>query len=302
MDGSDLLIMWRYFITILGVLFSLTFPDLVARLELPLFMLVIATVGMAHGSLDHLINGKDLLKTSWSSYLKFYLAYLIVAALIAIIWWTEPLIGLAIFLISSAYHFGQAELIAQSQSKWSARFFRLFWGLSLLFIPIYIHADSMLEGLLSLDYVGENFDLSSFSLIGLIISTAALVIIPLSGLLPVRTAVPALLSLLALSSIFYFTPFLYGFALYFGIWHAWPALITASKELGLKNPSSWIKALAPNYLAATLGLLVWIFSSWSLDQSTIISGALILLSALTVPHLYVFEPMYSGSKSSRVNP
>ena len=72
-------------------------------------MLLILTIGVSHGSLDH-IKGKKLfniLKIKKISI--FYFSYIFIAISVIIIWITIPSISLIIFLIVASFHFGKED-------------------------------------------------------------------------------------------------------------------------------------------------------------------------------------------------
>ena len=72
-------------------------------------LLLIITIGISHGSLDH-VKGKrllDLLKIN-SIYL-FYFAYILIGIFIIIIWLIFPSTSLIFFLFVASYHFGKED-------------------------------------------------------------------------------------------------------------------------------------------------------------------------------------------------
>ena len=74
-----------------------------------LCLFLILTIGVSHGSLDH-IKGKKLLElfNIQQTYL-FYLLYILIALGIIFIWILFPSITLILFLIVASYHFGKED-------------------------------------------------------------------------------------------------------------------------------------------------------------------------------------------------
>lgn len=72
-----------------------------------LCLFLILTIGVSHGSLDH-IKGKKLLElfNIQHTYL-FYLLYILIALGIIFIWILFPSITLILFLIVASYHFAK---------------------------------------------------------------------------------------------------------------------------------------------------------------------------------------------------
>jgi len=292
----------RYLITLLGITASWIFPEAMAKSEVIVFLLVVGTIGMAHGSLDHLVHQAAPGKQT-TSMLRFYGLYLFAVALVSLVWWWDPMAGLAIFAASSAYHFGQAEVRSLAGKNrltlWSRRF---AWGLALLALPLILHTSAMVTTFSEWD---TTIDVQVLGHVGRLVLIG-------SGLLFIgATIASALFSETSISQTLHqketwlpvgawglyagmllVTPPLWGFTLYFGLWHAWPALNKVADELFLRNVKDWWHALLPNYVPSLIATLAWVFIAWRWAPEYLLVGLLVLLSALTVPHMLVFERLY----------
>ena len=72
-------------------------------------LFLILTIGISHGSLDH-IKGKKLIKyLGYRSISVFYLGYILVGISTIIIWLIFPKFLLILFLIIAAFHFGKED-------------------------------------------------------------------------------------------------------------------------------------------------------------------------------------------------
>ena len=72
-------------------------------------LFLILTIGISHGSLDH-IKGRRLLKIlKIKSFYLFFLAYIFISLFIIILWLIIPIISLIIFLLVASYHFGKED-------------------------------------------------------------------------------------------------------------------------------------------------------------------------------------------------
>ena len=72
-------------------------------------LLLILTIGISHGSLDH-IKGKKLLNIfKISNIYFFYISYILIGISIIIIWLIFPVTTLIFFLLIASYHFGKED-------------------------------------------------------------------------------------------------------------------------------------------------------------------------------------------------
>jgi len=68
---------------------------------------LISTIGVSHGSLDNLKGEKLLKKLNIKNIAVFYLAYILIAIFIILLWIFIPVFTLIVFLIVASYHFGK---------------------------------------------------------------------------------------------------------------------------------------------------------------------------------------------------
>ena len=72
---------------------------------------LIATIGVSHGSLDHIKGNQLLEKFNIKNKLLFYFVYIFFSLLVVGLWMILPLITLIIFLIIASYHFGREDSV-----------------------------------------------------------------------------------------------------------------------------------------------------------------------------------------------
>ena len=105
-----------------------------------LCLFLILTIGVSHGSLDH-IKGKKLLElfNIQHTYL-FYLLYILIALCIIFIWILFPSITLMLFLIVASYHFGKedTEFLVIDKS-YLTEILYFFKGFLIILAPLYFH-------------------------------------------------------------------------------------------------------------------------------------------------------------------
>ena len=74
-------------------------------------LLLILSIGISHGSLDH-IKGQKLLNTlKINNIYFFYIGYIFIAICIIVIWLIFPIITLTLFLFVASYHFGKEDTV-----------------------------------------------------------------------------------------------------------------------------------------------------------------------------------------------
>ena len=122
-------------------------------------LFLILSIGISHGSLDH-IKGKKLIKIlGFKEYYIFYLAYIFVGLLTIFVWLLFPKFLLFLFLIIAAFHFGKEDsaFIAKNNNFELIYFFK---GSLVIISPLLFHRNETLFIFNSL-----NFDISESILI-----------------------------------------------------------------------------------------------------------------------------------------
>ena len=103
-------------------------------------LLLILTIGVSHGSLDH-VKGKRLFNILNINKISiFYFSYILIAILVIIIWTIIPFISLMIFLLVASYHFGKedTQFLINENSYFNQLLFFLK-GLLIIITPMYFH-------------------------------------------------------------------------------------------------------------------------------------------------------------------
>jgi Brp/Blh family beta-carotene 15,15'-monooxygenase len=266
----------------------------------------IALLGIPHGAIDHVLFME---KSTWSPPL-FYGFYLSLIGVYVLAWMMAPAFSMAVFLILSAYHFGQSQL---SDLRLEGRFRRFliysFWGGSILSGLVVYNQPEIVE--LAATYadmaaLSSIFDpgihhvfLITFSGGFLLIAADALRKKQISA----QRFAMELFVLFLIHFSFRVLPILTGFALSFVILHS---LTVLSDEYGfLKsikrrfNIRRFIGMLWPYTLLSLLGSAVILTLSHTgfLPISNILL-VFILISVLTLPHSIVMEKFYADRKGA----
>ena len=105
-------------------------------------LLLILTIGVSHGALDHLKGKKLLTILNIKKFYIFYVIYILMALSVILIWTIVPAITLIVFLGVASFHFGKEDtqfLINKSSNLISILYF--FRGLLIIIVPMYFNFD-----------------------------------------------------------------------------------------------------------------------------------------------------------------
>ena len=122
-------------------IFSLIIDQSNSEIISPLIcFLLILTIGISHGSLDH-SKGKKLLNIlNISNMFYFYLMYILIGVLVIILWLLLPSATLVLFLIIASYHFGKedTDFLKDNNIKLNQLFYFLK-GILIVVAPLNFH-------------------------------------------------------------------------------------------------------------------------------------------------------------------
>ena len=263
-------------------------------------------IGIPHGALDHLVT---LPKDKPAKMALFVIIYVLiaVAAVWAILRWN--VLGFQLVVIMSAAHFGigDAAFIAESErlnngvSKSLTD--RLIYALPAGLLPVFVPLTSDLTNSALaevnpqlINWAGSNSNL--IHLLVLLIAASSLFILVLK-----RNDKSAMdLALLAALSIL--TPPLVAFAIYFGLWHALRhtarlTLNLSKSEIAYQNNEpkrAFINAVLPG-IPALIGtfIVAAVLAATNPDNSRLLWSILVVIWALTVPHMMVTAKLDKGA-------
>ena len=260
-------------------------------------LLLILTIGVSHGSLDH-IKGKKLLNILNIKKISiFYFSYIFIAILVIVIWTVIPSISLIIFLIIASFHFGKEDtqfLINENSYLNQLLFF--FKGILIIIAPMFFHFNETVAIFkfllvdneifyLTLGFIENNKILP----LGIILSTLSSIYLFLKEFeIKKLTIFLDYFSIIILN--YYLSP-LIAFTIYFCFLHSIRHSITLVYEIdkndfnnGLKN--FFKKSLPLTALTAIFCLIALYLLNNSYDlNSSILKIIFIGLASLTFPHI-----------------
>ena len=260
-------------------------------------LFLIFSIGVSHGSLDHL-KGKKLIKIlKIENILVFYLIYILIALTVIVLWTITPSISLLIFLVVAAYHFGKEDTqFLVIENSFLIQFLFFFKGTLVILAPLYFHFDETISIFKLLLVDNENFykslsfiETNKILLIGMILSTFSSVILFAKKFeIKKFTIFLDFFSILILN--YYFSPLL-AFTVYFCFLHSIRHIISLMSELDEKNLSNGFiiflnKALPLTILTAFFCLIGLYFLNNTYDfTNSILKVIFIGLASLTFPHI-----------------
>ncbi len=272
-------------------------------------LIFLALFGIPHGALDHFVhrgNNKRSNKTPEKSRISTFLGrYLFMMIIYAAIWWLFPKIAFLLFLMISAFHFADTDLIIDGKSKnehtWPEKAFYGILILSFIFFP---HAEevspilsawSPLTSLILQINIGHRYlDLTPWIML-LIWSVWQVKQNNYPGY-------GIILQTWILSTTIYFLPLIPAFIFYFTVWHSMISLQSISTHLrqqfSFTARQVFLKAIPLSLLSlCTISIFLWI-GGLTFDFSIIFMGTLMSISILTLPHMEIMNTMYYDIKKS----
>ncbi len=284
-----------------AVILSLFFTALLGsdNLNWQITLAVVALIiGIPHGALDHLVA---LPKGQPVKMALFVIIYVLiaVAAVWAILRWN--VLGFQLVVIMSAAHFGvgDAAFIAESErlNNGVSRSLmdRLIYAIPAGLLPVFVPLSSDLTNSALaqvnpklINWAGSNTNLIHLSVL-LVAATSIFILI-------LKRDDKSAIDLTLLAALSILTPPLVAFAIYFGLWHALrhtarltlnlPKSIAAYQNNDLRR--AFLQAVLPG-TPALIGtfIVAGILAATNPDNSRLFWSILVVIWALTVPHMIV---------------
>lgn len=265
---------------------------------------LIATFGISHGAIDnHLYGFKNTAEN-----IRFIGFYIFAALVFAALWYVNQNLAFLIFIIISAYHFGQSQFAdLQLKNRLIDRLLYTTWGIWLLMSFIYLNQSELASSYNQSDLNMSTMTLAlTHSFIGFVISSVVLLIVFVFRFFRKEiTAQRVLLELyqaFLILVVFKISSPLLAFTLYFVVLHSGRVLNQEFNYLILGNKIKSLKAfiqiLMPFTLISIIGLVLFavIVYKFKLDYSWPLV-AIIFISCLTFPHSFVMDWFYQKSST-----
>ncbi len=260
--------------------------------------LIILTFGVLHGANDIVIinkSFKQLKNKKLVFVISFYLTIVLVSATLFVF---VPVLALLLFVIISAYHFGEQHWnsILVYSNRYIKVLFELIYGCFIFCLIFYFHLEEVERIIESI--CNYYIDLSRMWLL-LTISGVLMVILSLylltnNKLFKIQLS-EQMLYILVLAIVFKVSGLIWSFAVYFVLWHSIPSLNDQITYLyGKVNRDTiteYIKKAFVYWLASIIGLmaLLFLFKDYKVFEALLFS----FIAAITFPHVIVIYKMFN---------
>lgn len=290
------------FIASLLLVFPITkqFEPILSSTQLLICLPFLLFLGIPHGAIDNIlfIQNKEL------SNAKFILLYLIIVAVNVLAWIIHPPSAYILFLIISAYHFGQSQF-SHYVDKQTLLHKTLYttWGISILMALVLFNFNEVESIMFQHAEFARFAPLHEYNLTFLMFSLSLGLTLGLFIWFYITKEMKLehlLMELLVLGLIlgcFYLLPIVIGFTLYFVILHSFKVLreefhylINMTKVTGVV---SFIKLITP-FTLFSIGGIVFVFLFIHLGVIELSYGytLMIVISSITLPHVFVMNTFY----------
>ena len=203
-----------------------------------------------------------------------------------LLWIISPFIGLFVFLIISCYHFGETQVIGYNPTN--NKLLNFIVGANIL-LSLFLNNIVELQGILYIIPEFSNLDLSDFdSVFFLLISVAVLMLSIVN--FKIKRKVPLYAEITILYMVFFHTDLLTSFALYFGFCHSLPMLMLEFKAFKSESFFKfYIKTLPFTIISLIFGFVLYQFNNDLLTSDNLILFVFIVISSLTLPHVFIMK-------------
>ena len=252
-------------------------------------LLLILSIGISHGSLDH-IKGKKLLKIlGFKSSVVFYFGYIFVGLTTIIIWLLFPKLLLFLFLLIAAFHFGKEDSEFLNKRK-NFELIYFFKGSLIIVAPLLFHKNETLSIFKSL-----NFDITTSFLINneilyffILLSFISNIFLSLNKSFDAKSLL--FMDFLSILILNYFLNPVLAFTFYFCFLHSIRHSISLIKEINTnlkKGLPIFIKKALPLTIITIFGYIfaLYILNNYNELSESIYKVIFIGLASLTFPHI-----------------
>ena len=252
-------------------------------------LLLILSIGISHGSLDH-IKGKKLLKIlGFKSSVVFYFGYIFVGLTTIIIWLLFPKLLLFLFLLIAAFHFGKEDSEFLNKRK-NFELIYFFKGSLIIVAPLLFHKNETLSIFKSL-----NFDITTNFLINneilyffILLSFISNIFLSLNKSFDAKSLL--FMDFLSILILNYFLNPVLAFTFYFCFLHSIRHSISLIKEINSnlkKGLPIFIRKALPLTIITIFGYIfaLYILNNYNELSESIYKVIFIGLASLTFPHI-----------------
>lgn len=268
---------------------------------------LIFSFGILHGANDLLLI-KNINATNQSkSWFKTLITYSTVVLTGILLFYLIPQIALLLFIIVSAYHFGEQQWqnLLYDFQKWILFLFQFLYGFIILLLLFIFHTSEVQTVILKIASI--SIPIPYF---WMLLKITGIAFISLSAYVywkskKIRKKLFLEFFFLVLFAIlFKSSSLIWGFAIYFVIWHSIPSIIDQitflNGSFSFQHFITYCKNAGIYWLASIIGIALIYFLCKEEEQ---LFNALFFsfLAAITFPHAVVITRMFQGKKRKLKN-
>jgi Brp/Blh family beta-carotene 15,15'-monooxygenase len=257
---------------------------------------LIFTFGILHGANDLLLIQKSNPTKSKLKFTTILLYYVLVVIFGALLFFFLPMLALILFILISSYHFGEQHWYEKfkTENHPIKKIFYMMYGFLILSMLFYFHAEEVqliikdiTNFSIPIQWIEKNFYVASFLFI-----TLLLVMIFKSRSI-LSDIFRELFLLFVFAIIFKTSSLIWGFALYFILWHSIPSLKDQISFLYGNFTFKFFKKYIKSAFIYWFVSLIGIFGLYFVLKNEQVFDALFFsfLAAITFPHVFVIISM-----------
>lgn len=266
-------------------------------------LLLIFLVGILHGSNDIILIKKTLNKESLLN-MKLIIYYVLVVVFGFVLFFFFPSITLILFIMASSYHFGEQHWhnLKLKKLRPIISVFQMTYGFfifTILFIFHKIEVNQIISSitLKKIENINYNYIMFFTSIILLILGY----ILYLNVKNFKKHLGINIVYLILFSLLFYTADLIWGFAIYFVVWHSFPSIIDQILfiygKVNFENLKKYIINALPYWFISILGLFLYYL--YLKENNRFESVLFSFLAAITFPHVFIMIQLFKKKDSNK---
>lgn len=277
-----------------------SFAEVSLETQLLFSSFFILLIGIPHGAIDHVL----FFKKRNLSQIQFYSVYLGLILLFLVLWIYFPFWSLLLFLLISAFHFGESQFSEINTSNLIKYLLYPVWGIALLSTLMHYNLNELIDittffkDTNDLQIMYDEVFIFQLYLITNIGSIILLLLLAVKSQMNLDRLFSELFLLLILHITFYLFPFLIAFTMYFVILHS--IKVMNQEYQFLKQDSDnfkfidFFKILMPySLLSIFFTALIIALSYVGVISYSVPLVSIIIISVITLPHAIVMHIFYN---------
>ena len=271
-------------------------------IEKILGFILIFTFGILHGSNDILLIDSISKKSIKMPFLRVIIVYLLTVGLAIVTFYFFPNLALILFILFSAFHFGEQHWVNQlsNLTESFSKFFFLIYGLLVLTLLFVLNSNDVIAVVEAITLTTLNFNQLLYAfLFVLIVFAVILIFLLIFNKEYLNIVLKEVFLLLVLFIIFKVSTLIWAFTIYFIFWHSIPSLFEQVQfiygSFSKPNFLKYCQNAFPYWIISIIGIIILLYM---FKDSTIFYALFFsFLAAVTFPHALVINTMFRNKKT-----